>query len=165
LSPLSAVSGKVRTSGGLRNLRRAGVALLALLAGFFLCNKALSPNRNPPDDPPHVVKFEVDPASIESGAPATLRWDVRGATEVVLDQGIGKVGAAASTFEVNPREKTAYLLTATGPGGKVSARASVNVKTGGSGNALRATQLCADAEVRWGAHQAAKATELLAWRR
>jgi serine/threonine protein kinase len=158
LAPLSAGGGQVRTAGGFRNLLRAGVALLALLGGFILY-KALSPNRNPPDDPPHVVKFIVDPPSIESGSPATLRWDVTGAMEVVLDQGIGKV-TAASAFEVRPLEKTAYVLTATGPGGKVSARASLNVKPGGSVNALRASQLCADAEAKWRAHQATKAIEL-----
>jgi serine/threonine protein kinase len=156
---LSAVNGKRRTSGGFRNRLRAGMALLALLAlpaGFFFY-KALSPNRNPAGDPPHVVKFVVDPPLIESGSPATLHWDVTGATEVVLDQGIGKV-AAASAFEVRPLEKTAYVLTATGPGGKVSARASLDVK-GGSGIASRASQICAEAEARWRAHQPTKAIE------
>jgi serine/threonine-protein kinase len=156
-APLFARGGKGRPAGGFRNLLRAGVALLVLLGGFILY-KALSPNRNPPDDPPRVVKFTVDPASIESGAPATLHWDVTGATEVVLDQGIGKV-AASSTFEVRPREKTAYVLTATGPGGKVSARAYLNVK-GGSGIEPRATQLCAEAEAKYRAHQPTTAIEL-----
>jgi hypothetical protein len=161
-APLSAGGGNERTpSGWRRNLLRAGMALLALLVlltGFFVYNKALSPNRNPPDDPPRVVKFEVNPASIDSGAPATLRWDVTGATEIVLDQGIGKV-TASSTFEVSPREKTAYVLTATGPGGKVSARASVNVKPGGPVDPA-ARMLCEEAEARWRAHQATKAIEL-----
>jgi serine/threonine-protein kinase len=156
---LSVGGGKGRTAGGFRNLLRAGVALLALLAGFVLY-KVLSPNRNPTDDPPRVVKFTVDPASIESGAPATLHWDVTGATEVALDQGIGKV-AASSTFEVRPREKTtAYVLTATGPGGKVSARAYLNVKPGGSGIEPRASQLCDEAEAKWRAHQPTAAIEL-----
>lgn len=119
----------------------------------------LSPNRNPPDDPPHVVKFTVDPASIESGAPAMLHWDVTGATEVALDQGIGKV-AASSTFEVRPREKTAYVLTATGPGGKVSARAYLDVKAGGPRPEPRASELCAEAEAKWRAHQPTSAIEL-----
>jgi hypothetical protein len=157
LAPRSTGGGKGRPAGGFRNLLRAGVALLVLLAGFVVY-KARSPDRNPTDDPPRVVKFTVDPASVESGSPATLHWDVTGATEVVLDQGIGKV-AAASTFEVSPREKTAYVLTATGPGGKVSARASLSVKPGGPVDP-RARQLCDDAEAKWRAHQATKAIEL-----
>jgi len=159
LAPLSEAGSKGRPAGGFRNLLRAGtalLALLALLAGVVLY-KVLSPDRRATGDPPRVVKFTVDPASIESGAPATLHWDVTGATEVVLDQGIGKV-AASSTFEVRPLEKTAYVLTATGPGGKVSARASLNVK-GGSGIEPRASQLCAEAEAKWRAHQPTKAIE------
>jgi hypothetical protein len=77
---------------------------------------------------------------------------------VVLDQGIGKV-AASGAFEVSPREKTSYVLTATGPGGKVSARVALNVRPGSSSDA-RASRLCADAEAKWRAHQAIKATEL-----
>jgi serine/threonine protein kinase len=159
-APESVGAGKKRTSRAavsFGNLLRAGIALLALLGGLFLY-KALSPNRNPPGDPPHIVKFVADPPSIESGSPAALRWDVTGATEVVLNQGIGKV-AASGTFEVSPREKTSYVLTATGPAGKVSARVSLNVRQGSSRDA-RASRLCADAEAKWAAHQAIKATEL-----
>jgi serine/threonine protein kinase len=146
-----------RATVSFRNLLRAGAALLALAGGLFLY-KALSPNRNPPGDPPRIVKFAADPQSIQSGSPAALRWDVTGATEVVLNQGIGKV-LASGTFEVSPREKTSYVLTATGPAGKVSARVSLNVRQGSSGDA-RASRLCADAEAKWAAHQAIKATEL-----
>jgi serine/threonine protein kinase len=159
-APLSIGGGSQRpprTTVTFRNVLRAGIALLVVLAGFILY-EALSPNRNPPGDPPRIVKFVADPQSIESGSPAALRWDVTGATEVVLNQGIGKV-AASGAFEVSPREKTSYALTASGPGGKVSARVSLNVRQGSSGDA-RASRLCADAEAKWAAHQAIKATEL-----
>jgi TPR repeat protein len=156
LAPLSTRGGKGRPAGRFRNLLRAGVALLALLGGLILY-KVLSPNRNPPDDPPHVVKFVVDPPLIEAGSPAILHWNVTGATEVVLDQGIGKV-AAASVFEVRPLEKTAYVLTATGPGGRVSARAALNVKRGPVDP--RARELCDEAEAKWRAHQPTTAIEL-----
>jgi hypothetical protein len=55
-----------------------------------------------------------------------LRWNVTGATEVTLDHGLGKV-RAADELEVKPTAATTYRLSATGPGGKVSEKASVNV--------------------------------------
>jgi TPR repeat protein len=109
----------------------------------------------------------ADPQSIDSGSTAKLRWDVKGATEVVIDPGIGKV-AASDTYEVRPLHATEYVLTATGPGGNVSARVSVNLKTAPDQTATRSAtlkatrraQLCSDAEAQFNAHQLKKAQEL-----
>lgn len=175
---LAARAGPDRAAAvSVRNLLAAGVVLLALLAGFLLY-KVLYPNLPHPQQAatpalqkpaaPVVTQFTAAPQSIAAGSAATLRWDVTGATEVVLGPGLGKVAASAA-FEVRPLKPTAYLLTATGPGGNVSAQAFVNVTPAPSAlappapaapdNATRARKLYADAVAQRSAHQPAKALE------
>jgi hypothetical protein len=120
---------------------------------------------------PVVTQFVADPPSIESGSAATLRWNVTGAPEVALDQGIGKV-ATADKLEVKPLQATDYVLTATGPGGKVTALVSVKVTppaaakkvtppaVARAGKPDRA-QMYSDALVLLKVNQNAKAIELL----
>jgi hypothetical protein len=73
-----------------------------------------------------VARFTAEPADIEAGTAATLRWDVTGATEVTIDQGVGKVGPSGS-FGVKPLSPTTYVLTAKGPGGNARAQAAIAV--------------------------------------
>jgi serine/threonine-protein kinase len=121
----------------------AGIVLLALIAAVLIYKvwphngqgptsgdrqaktDVIAPVAAPPAAPV-VTQFIADPPSIASGAAATLRWNVTGATEVALDQGIGRV-AAADKLEVKPLQATAYVLTATGPGGKATAPVTVTV--------------------------------------
>jgi hypothetical protein len=72
-----------------------------------------------------VQRFAADPPSIEAGSSATLSWEVTGAQEVVIDNGIGKVEGIGG-LGVTPRATTTYVLTATGAGG--SARAAVKIE-------------------------------------
>ncbi len=48
---------------------------------------------NAPTGPgrPVVAEFSVEPSSIERGQSAVLRWNVTGATNVAIDNGIGTV--------------------------------------------------------------------------
>ena len=110
-------------------------------------------------DLPLVGRFVVDPKSIESGSPATLHWDVTGATEVVLDPGIGRV-AATGVIEVNPARSLTYVLTAKGPGGSVSKEVQLSVAPARPGENQKANQVCEDAEAKWQAHQSRAAREL-----
>jgi peptidoglycan-associated lipoprotein len=81
----------------------------------------------PPPPAPTVVQFTADPASIQRGQSATLRWEVSGqATNVSINQGIGTVQNTGSQ-RVSPTDSTTWTLTATGPGGSNTARATVNV--------------------------------------
>lgn len=80
----------------------------------------------PADPQPVIDVFTGRPASIERGQTATLRWVVKDAAEVSISQGIGVVSMAGSR-EVGPTEPTTYELKATGPGGTVSAAASIHV--------------------------------------
>ena len=88
----------------------------------------LTPPPPPPPPPaPTVAQFTAEPASIQRGQSATLRWQVSGqATNVSINQGIGTVQSTGSQ-RVSPTDSTTWTLTATGPGGSNTARATVNV--------------------------------------
>ncbi len=75
---------------------------------------------------PKVRQLVAEPPSVVDGVSGTLRWDVANATEVTIDQGIGMV-AASGTVEIKPHKSTVYILTASGPGGRLSAQVSVDV--------------------------------------
>jgi serine/threonine protein kinase len=196
--PLIPASSKNPASVSVRNLLIAGVVLLILLGGFLAYklvssnpNKVLSNDKETPANPPPAVtsavakpaapvvtQFAVAPQSVVAGSTATLRWDVTGATEVVVDQGIGKM-APAAVIDVRPLKPTTYMLTATGPGGNVTAQAFLNVTpsaaVAGSNppkqlpaastqapadNATRARKFYADGIAQRNAHQNAKALDL-----
>ena len=76
--------------------------------------------------PPVIALFTAEPSSIEKGRSATLRWEVSGANNVSINQGLGTVSAKGSR-EVYPGTSTTYLLSASNEGGTASASASVNV--------------------------------------
>jgi hypothetical protein len=78
--------------------------------------------------PPQITLFTAVPPLIEPGGSTKLKWEVSGATSVVLDQGIGRV-SATSTLDLKPSVSTTYTLVATGPGGTLSAHATVSVST------------------------------------
>ena len=158
-----------------------GIVLLALAAGFLAYKvwphdgqvatggdqqrktdvAAVSAGRMLTPAAPVVTRFVADPQSVESGSAATLRWKVTGATEVTLDHGLGKV-LAVDELEVRPTEATTYILTATGPGGKVSGHASVKVMPPVPGKPEKPNrgQLYADGLALRKTNQIAKALEL-----
>jgi len=57
------------------------------------------------------VAFKTTPESIGPGGAAELSWDVKYATSISIDQGIGTV-AASGKKTVNPTRTTVYTLTA-----------------------------------------------------
>jgi tRNA A-37 threonylcarbamoyl transferase component Bud32 len=75
-----------------------------------------------------VQRFAADPPSINAGASATLSWEVTGAQEIVIDNGIGKVEGIGG-LGVTPAATTTYVLTATGPGGSARATVTIEVKS------------------------------------
>jgi len=75
---------------------------------------------------PTVAQFSAEPSSIERGQSAVIRWSVTGATDISIDNGIGTV-EANGTRRVTPTDSTTYRLTANGPGGNVTASATVVV--------------------------------------
>lgn len=80
----------------------------------------------PPAARPSILAFSIEPSTIQPGQSATLRWNVSGATEISIDQGIGRV-SPTDTRTVTPRDSTTYTLTATSRGGPATATATVTV--------------------------------------
>jgi hypothetical protein len=89
------------------------IALLACLALLFCslisCRTA----------PPAIILFNVTPSEINLGQSTTLKWDIKDAASVTIDQGIGEV-AAAGSVKLSPTKTIAYTLTAANAGGTVS---------------------------------------------
>ena len=85
------------------------------------------PQQEPAPAPPKppTASLSAEPATIERGQSATLRWSSTDATELTIS-GFGVVEGKGSR-EVRPGESTVYRLTATGPGGSATANAAVNV--------------------------------------
>ena len=91
---------------------------------------AATPSAPPPaPKAPTVAQFSAEPSSIQRGQSATLRWEISGDTSnVSINQGIGTVRSTGSQ-DVTPTSSTTYTLTATGPGGSVTASDTVSVVT------------------------------------
>ncbi|MCL2102346.1 MAG: hypothetical protein FWH22_11615, partial [Fibromonadales bacterium] len=98
--------------------------------------------------PPPVIIFTASSESIQAGQTVTLNWQVTNATEIEIDNGIGKV-PARGTKRMKPEASTVYTLTAIGEGGTeiatveveieappvIEARVNLQGVTFGSGNA------------------------------
>lgn len=76
---------------------------------------------------PEVSLFTADKSNIENGSSTTLRWDVKGADNVIIDGGVGTVPSTGSR-EIKPSGLTAYNLTASNTGGTVVWSVIINVK-------------------------------------
>ncbi len=76
---------------------------------------------------PTVAQFSVEPTNIQRGQSATLRWEISGnVSSVSIDNAIGTVQNTGNR-RVFPTDSTTYNLTATGPGGNITASATVTV--------------------------------------
>ena len=122
-----------------RNLSILCFTLALVLFAAGCKKKAPAPPPPPPPPPPPTVtaptptaaptisQFSAEPTSIQRGQSSTLRWEVTGqTTSISIDQGIGTVQGTGNR-RVFPDNSTTYTLTATGPGGSNTARATVNV--------------------------------------
>ena len=90
------------------------VLVLALAAG---CPKSASL--------PVINAFTATPATIHQGQSATLAWDVTGASQLSIDNGVGV--QSGHQVSVSPTATTTYTLTATGLGGSSTATVTVTV--------------------------------------
>ncbi|MFC2050512.1 fibronectin type III domain-containing protein [Chloroflexota bacterium] len=77
-------------------------------------------------EPPAIFLFGATPSEIDLGQSTKLKWAVKGATGVNIDQGIGEV-SATGLMELSPAKTIAYTLTATNAGGTVSKSAVIYV--------------------------------------
>ena len=94
------------------------------------------------DQPPRVLRFEPDPATIIIGATTRLYWELADADELQVSVTGGAaldLGAEAvdgGSVEVAPLQTTSYTLTASGPGGDLAEAASATVTVTAAGLVL-----------------------------
>ena len=79
---------------------------------------------------PVINSFNASPSSITTGALSILSWNVSGATNISIDQGVGEV-ALTGNRGVLPGATTIYTLKAINPAGSVTSTTQVIV-TGAS---------------------------------
>lgn len=82
--------------------------------------------------------FEVQPREIVEGEAALLRWSIKGATKVVIEEApvsgnrdlrkLGTFEGSSGTLEVRPRENTTYVVTCEGSTTYSCASATVRVR-------------------------------------
>jgi hypothetical protein len=77
---------------------------------------------------PGVLVFTAEPSNIEDGNSVKLEWEVQGADNITIDNGIGPV-ALKGTMEVKPDTITAYNLKASNASGTIDYAVIVNVRT------------------------------------
>jgi phospholipase C len=75
---------------------------------------------------PPTLTFSATPASIIQGGSTSLSWTSSNADSVSIDNNLGVQPANGSVI-VSPKSTTAYVATATGPGGTVSSTFKVDV--------------------------------------
>jgi hypothetical protein len=81
---------------------------------------------NVPSGPsPQITSFTASSASVSSGTPVTLSWQVSGASYVIVSPSIGAV--RASSASVSPSASTTYTLYATNAYGQTTASVSITI--------------------------------------
>jgi hypothetical protein len=108
----------------------AVIAALALASATVASAQAPPPAGfpgTPPPSPRAIIRdFVAEPAAIEPGDSATLRWEALNVYSLALEPDIGSVATRGSR-RVQPAATTVYTLTATGPEGATSRVVTVTV--------------------------------------
>src|SRR5271165_2434363 len=76
---------------------------------------------------PSISAFTAAPDTVKKGERIQLKWEAQHATDISIDNGVGTFRSLSGSQEVQPSETTTYTLTAKGPGGSATARATVNL--------------------------------------
>jgi len=77
-------------------------------------------------EPPAILLFSATPPEISLGDSTTLKWSIKDANSVTIDQGMGEV-ASTGLVKLSPAKTIAYTLTATNAGGTVSKSVVIHV--------------------------------------
>ena len=77
--------------------------------------------------PPAITAFSASPSQIVQGQSTVLSWSTSNASEVTIDQGIGRVDGT-SHAKVSPLFTTTYTLTAKGDGEPVVHMVNIDVR-------------------------------------
>jgi hypothetical protein len=109
---------------------------LVLLAALGPC-QALARDKNAAEDQTsNTFRFEVQPREIAPGETAILRWAIKDATKVLIEEAsksrgdLRKIGnfAATGSLLVQPKEDTTYVLTCQGSTTYSCASATLRVR-------------------------------------
>lgn len=115
----------------------AGVLLLPVAGSsenFMLSEQAPKPGNS------EEFVFEVQPHDIVSGESAVLRWSIKGATKVTIEEApesstgrselrkIGEFEGSSGTLQVSPAEDTTYVISCVGSTKYSCASLSVRVR-------------------------------------
>jgi peptidoglycan-associated lipoprotein len=120
-------------------MKRLAVCLIAVwLIAVPACKKkgpiapasAETPTVAPSPAPAEVskpeIQFSVNPGSISKGESATLQWQSRNASSVVIDSGVGNVSQSGSVV-VSPGSSTTFTAVASNSSGEAQASVRVTV--------------------------------------
>ena len=103
--------------------------LLSLPLFLFLltaCPAASTPTPTPPTPKPTITSFTATPASLPAGGGnVMLSWDVKDATSLLIDGGVGTVTGTSKT--VNVTSNKTFVLTASNDNGSATQSVSVSV--------------------------------------
>jgi hypothetical protein len=75
---------------------------------------------------PEVTLFTVVPANVPQSYPTKLKWEVKNATDVLIEPNIGVVSTSGSQ-DVKPMVTTTYKLTATNNQGSILATTTLTI--------------------------------------
>jgi peptidoglycan-associated lipoprotein len=116
-------------------MKKVSLRDVALLFAFVVligvgCKKKVPPPPPPPPPAPAAarpsVTLSADPATIQRGGTATLRWSSQNATDLNIQPNVGPVDASGSRA-VSPADSTTYNIPAKGRGGSADATARLTV--------------------------------------
>jgi len=89
---------------------------------------------------PEDFLFEVQPREIAAGGIAVLRWSIKGATEITIEEApessagnrelhkLGTFQGSSGTLEVKPKENTTYVISCVGSTSYACASLTVRVR-------------------------------------
>jgi peptidoglycan-associated lipoprotein len=117
------------------NTRRASLALAAGTALLFsaACHKsAVTPSvpagANVPPAAPSIEYFTAEPQILGKGQSSSLRWSVKDATAVQIDNNVGSVEPNGK-HDIAPQQTTTYTLRASNAAGSVEKTVTVSVSS------------------------------------
>jgi type 1 fimbria pilin len=102
---------------------------ISLFIAFLTACTDPSTPTPPADTKPTISSFTASPSSLPAGGGSvTLQWDVRDATTLSVDNGVGAVTGTSTTVSVT--STTTFTLTATNSSGSTTQSVSVSVASG-----------------------------------
>jgi hypothetical protein len=124
----SEVSGTVGRAGRAVSAVTGTVLIIFGLIKSFNSSEVPDNNQNPDSGNLEILSFQVEPPLIGEHESAQLKWVVRDASSIIIDNGIGSVPSEGSRL-VNPNQSTIYTLTASRGTQMVKATTKVNIKS------------------------------------